>query len=53
MTYGGYFDYIDYMWSLKDDPDVLIVYFEDLKSVSNKLYHSMKILVVMFISCVS
>ncbi|KAF6038658.1 hypothetical protein EB796_003036 [Bugula neritina] len=28
--YGTHFDYIEYMWSLKDDPNVLIVFYEDL-----------------------
>ena len=35
--YGTYFDYTEYMWSLKDSPNLLIVYFEDLKLVSKLL----------------
>ena len=33
VPYGSYFDYIDYMWSLRNNPNILIVYFEDLKLV--------------------
>jgi len=29
--YGRYFDYVEYMWSLRDDPNLLLVHFEDLK----------------------
>ena len=32
--YGRYFEYVEYMWSLRDNPNLLIVYFEDLKRVS-------------------
>jgi len=28
--YGRYFDYIEYMWSLKDDPNMLVIFYEDL-----------------------
>ncbi|KAF6022881.1 hypothetical protein EB796_018807 [Bugula neritina] len=30
MPYGRYFDYIEYMWSLRDEPNILLVFFEDL-----------------------
>ena len=33
VPYGNYFDYIDYMWSLRNNPNMLIIYFEDLKLV--------------------
>jgi len=36
--YGTHFDYIEYMWSLKDDPNVLIVFYEDLITVRSCLY---------------
>jgi len=28
--YGRYFDYVEYMWSLKDDPNMLVIFYEDL-----------------------
>ncbi|XP_067947799.1 sulfotransferase 1C2-like isoform X2 [Watersipora subatra] len=31
LPYGSYFDYIEYMWSLRDDPNILVVFYEDLK----------------------
>jgi len=31
QPYGRYFDYVEYMWSLRDDPNLLLVYFEDIK----------------------
>ncbi|KAF6036720.1 hypothetical protein EB796_004962 [Bugula neritina] len=27
---GSYFDYTEYMWSLRDDPNMLVIFFEDL-----------------------
>ena len=33
-SYGRYFEYLEYMWSLRDNPHLLIVYFEDLKKVT-------------------
>ncbi|XP_067947800.1 sulfotransferase 1E1-like [Watersipora subatra] len=32
MPYGTYFDYVEYMWSLRDDPNILILFYEDLKT---------------------
>ncbi|KAF6019942.1 hypothetical protein EB796_021762 [Bugula neritina] len=29
--YGNYFDYIEHMWPLRDDPNVLILFFENIK----------------------
>jgi len=37
MPYGRYFDYIEYMWSLRDEPNILLVFFEDLINVSDDL----------------
>ncbi|XP_067947484.1 sulfotransferase 1C2-like [Watersipora subatra] len=31
IFFGRYFDYIEYMWSLKDEPNILLVFYEDLK----------------------
>ncbi|XP_067947489.1 sulfotransferase 1C2-like [Watersipora subatra] len=31
LPYGSYFDYTEYMWSLRDEPNILIVFYEDLK----------------------
>ncbi|XP_067946980.1 sulfotransferase 1C2-like [Watersipora subatra] len=31
IFYGRYFDYIEYMWSLRDEPNILLVFYEDLK----------------------
>jgi len=31
---GNYFDYVEYMWSLRDDPNLLIIFYEDLVLVS-------------------
>ena len=36
LPYGRYFDYIAHMWSLKDEPNILVVFYEDLKTVSNR-----------------
>lgn len=33
-SYGTFFDYMEYMWSLKDEPNILILHFEDIKRVS-------------------
>ena len=33
-TYGSYFDYTEYMWSQKDQPEILQIFFEDLILVS-------------------
>ncbi|XP_067940730.1 sulfotransferase 1C2A-like [Watersipora subatra] len=30
VPFGNYFDYIDYMWNLRDLPNVHLVYYEDL-----------------------
>ncbi|XP_067945640.1 sulfotransferase 1C2-like [Watersipora subatra] len=30
--YGTYFGYTEYMWSLRNEPNVLVVFYEDLKS---------------------
>ena len=39
-SYGRYFEYLqEYMWSLRDNPNLLIVYFEDLKRVSLVTLH--------------
>lgn len=38
MSYGSYFDYTEYMWSLKDEPHILLVYFEDLIQVRHQYY---------------
>ncbi|KAF6022731.1 SULT1B1 [Bugula neritina] len=27
---GSYFDFVEYMWSLRDDPNMLVIFFEDL-----------------------
>lgn len=35
VSYGTYFDYIEFMWSLRDEPNILLLHFEDLKRVSN------------------
>jgi len=32
--YINYFDYVEYMWSLRDDPNLLIIFYEDLVLVS-------------------
>ena len=32
--YGSYFDYTEYMWSQRDQPGMLLVFFEELKKVS-------------------
>ena len=34
LVFGSYFDYIQYMWSRRDQPGILLVFFEDLKRVS-------------------
>ena len=34
-TYGSYFDYTEYMWSQKDQPEILQIFFEDLIMVSS------------------
>lgn len=35
QIYGLYFSYIEYMWQLaKDNPNILIIFFEDLKEAS-------------------
>lgn len=35
QSYGRYFSYIEYMWELaKDNPNTLIIYYEDLKEAS-------------------
>jgi len=34
--YGNYFDYIEHMWPLRDDPNVLILFFENIKMVRNR-----------------
>ncbi|XP_067945751.1 sulfotransferase 1E1-like isoform X3 [Watersipora subatra] len=31
MPHGSYFDYTEYMWSLRDEPNILLVFYEDLK----------------------
>ncbi|XP_067947917.1 sulfotransferase 1C2-like [Watersipora subatra] len=31
VPYGRYFEYIEYMWSLRDEPNVLLIFYEDLK----------------------
>ncbi|XP_067947487.1 sulfotransferase 1A1-like [Watersipora subatra] len=31
LPYGSYFDYTEYMWSLRDEPNVLLVFYEDMK----------------------
>jgi len=36
VPYGSYFDYTEYMWSLKDKPNILVIFFEDLKTVCLK-----------------
>jgi len=36
VPYGGYFDYTEYMWSLRDKPNILVIFFEDLKTVCLK-----------------
>ena len=33
LAYGTYFDYTEYMWSQRDQPGILLVFFEDLKRV--------------------
>jgi len=30
VPYGCYLDYTEYMWSLRDDPNTLVMYFEDM-----------------------
>ncbi|XP_067947486.1 sulfotransferase 1C2A-like [Watersipora subatra] len=32
LPYGRYFDYIAHMWSLKDESNILVVFYEDLKT---------------------
>lgn len=35
QPYSTYFDYVSYMWRLaKDNPNILVVFFEDMKKVS-------------------
>lgn len=35
QPFGTYLEYYEYMWNkAKDDPTILIVYFEDMKKVS-------------------
>ncbi|KAF6036718.1 hypothetical protein EB796_004960 [Bugula neritina] len=36
--YGRYFDYVEYMWSLKDDPNMLVIFYEDLIMVKMLSY---------------
>lgn len=37
QLYGTYWDYLEYMWPLaKDNPDFLVIFYEDLKKVSKK-----------------
>ncbi|XP_067947746.1 sulfotransferase 1E1-like [Watersipora subatra] len=31
LPYGSYFDYTEYVWSLRDEPNVLLVFYEDMK----------------------
>ncbi|XP_067949115.1 sulfotransferase 6B1-like isoform X1 [Watersipora subatra] len=31
IIFGNYFDYVDYMWKQKDQPNILLVFYEDLK----------------------
>ena len=33
LMFGSFFDYIEYMWSQRDQPEILLVFFEDLKRV--------------------
>ena len=32
--YGTYFGYTEYMWSLRNEPNVLVLFYEDLKLVN-------------------
>ncbi|XP_067946880.1 sulfotransferase 1C2A-like [Watersipora subatra] len=31
VPYGSYFDLTEYMWSLRDEPNILLIFYEDLK----------------------
>ncbi|XP_067947743.1 sulfotransferase 1C2-like [Watersipora subatra] len=31
IPYGSYFDYTEYMWSLRNEPNILLVFYENLK----------------------
>ena len=33
LMFGSYFDYIECMWSQRDQPEILLVFFEELKRV--------------------
>jgi len=35
VEYGGWFNYAAYMWSLKDDANTHVIFFEDMKRVSH------------------
>ena len=49
---SNYFDYTEYMWSLKDNPEILLVFYEDIILVGfspflhNLLQHEFYIIVV-------
>ena len=33
--FGNYFEYTAYMWSQRDNPNLLVLFYEDIKKVSN------------------